>query len=327
MPYGHGKIPLIHMRNTPVGGYFHGISEIQQPERLYYELNAHRNLLLDAILLQTIPVFGKVNAFGMPLSQFQIKPGAMWDLPRADAVQAITKSMPLADSWQLFQSLKVDIDEVNSTPSQMRGNPASVGRVSATESERRFSQSLARIKQDSMRIEEESVPMAKQTLFLWYQYTTQQQRDAMGIGPSMANDEIIRALDFDIRFRGPTRSLNRDMLVQQEMTFANTFGGLLPPHRNMQLAKRIYEDMGLKGAEEIIPVSDIEMLEEKFAREQAAQQAPPGGPPPPGGGPGGPPPPGGPGGPPPLADQGPPPPPSPDDIEGGAMLPGPGEMV
>jgi hypothetical protein len=226
--------------------------------------------------------------------------------------------------------LKVDIDEVNSTPSQMRGNPASVGRVSATESERRFSQSLARIKQDSMRIEEESVPMAKQTLFLWYQYTTQQQRDAMGIGPSIANDEIIRSLDYDIRFRGPTRSLNRDMLVQQEMTFANTFGGLLPPHRNMQLAKRIYEDMGLKGAEEIIPVSDIEMLEAKFAAEQAAQQAGGGPPPGPGGPPGGAPPggpPPGPGGPPPLAEQGPPPPPNPDDVEGGAMLGGPGEMV
>src|SRR5262245_12184438 len=330
MPYGHGKIPLIHMRNTPVGGYFHGVSEIQQPERMYYEMNAHRNLLLDAILLQTIPVFAKVNTFGLPLSQFAIKPGAMWDLPRADAVAAITKSMPLADSWQLFQSLKSDIDETNSTPSQMRGNPATVGRVSATESERRFSQALARIKQDAMRIEEESVDMAKQTLFLWYQFTTQDQRNARGISPSITNDQIIRALDYDIRFRGPTRSLNRDQLVQQEMTWANTFGALLPPHRSMQMARRIFEDMGLKGGDEIIPEADVKNLEEKFARDQALQQA--GGAPPEGGGPppgqpGGPPPPGGPPGPPPLSEQAPPTGPRPEDVEGGPPMPGPGAMV
>lgn len=324
MPYGHGQIPIMHMRNTPVGGYFHGISEIQQPERLYYELNAHRNLLLDAVTLQTIPIFAKVNAFGLPITQFAIKPGAMWDLPRADAIAPVTKAMPLQDSWQIFNSLKQDIDETNSTPSQLRGGPATVGRVSATESERRFSQALARIKQDAMRIEEEMVPFAKQGLYLWYQFTSQDEREARGIAAGVANEDILRTLDWDIRFRGPTRSLNRDMLVQQEMTFANTFGGLLPPHRSMLLARRIYEDMGLKNADLILPPSDIKLAEENWARQQATQQGPPpgeGGAPPPGG-----PPPPQPGEVP-LAGMPPAEAPAPEDVEGGAMLPGPGEMV
>lgn len=331
MPYGHGKIPLLHSRNVPVGGYFHGISEIQQPERLYYELNAHRNLLLDATTLQTIPIFAKVNAFGLPISQFAIKPGAMWDLPRPDAISPVMKSMPLSDSWQVFQSLKADIDETNSTPGQLRGNAATVGRVSATESERRYSQSLSRIKQDAMRFEEESVPFAKQALFLWYQFTDQDQREARGIAPGLANEDLLRAMDYDIRFRGPTRSLNRDMLVQQEMTFANTFGGLLPPHRSMRLAKRIYEDMGLKGGEEIIPESDIKMAEQNFIKQQAAQQGPPPGEQPAGAPPEGaiPPQTTAGGGQPALSDASMPPTPGPEDVEASPMgaVPPPGEMV
>ena len=323
MPYSHGEIPVIATKNTPVPGYFHGISEIQQPERLYIEMNTHRNLLLDAITLQTMPVLAKVNSFGLPISQFQIRPGAVWDLPRADAIGAVTKALPLADSWNLFQSLKADIDETNSTPSQLRGGAATVGRVSATESERRFSQALARIKQDAVRMEEELTPLAKQGLMLWYQFTTFQQREAMGINPMIANDEILRSLDLDMRFRGATRSEQRDMLVQQMMTFANTFGALLPPHRSMQFARRIYEAMGLKNVDEVIPPQDIALAQRKF---EVMQAAPP--PPPEGGEQGGGPPPSG-GGPPPLADQGAPPAPRPEDVEGapGGAVPSGGAMV
>lgn len=322
MPYGHGQIPIIHMRNTPVGGYFHGISELQQTERLYYELNSHRNLLLDATTLQTIPIFAKVNAFGLPISQFQIKPGAMWDLPRPDAIAPVIKAMPLADAWQLFASLKQDIDETNSTPTQLRGGPATVGRVSATESERRFSQALSRVKQDAIRIEEESVPLGKQTLFLWYQFTDQESRAARGIAPELANDGLLRAMDYDLRFRGPTRSLNRDVLVEQMMTWANTFGALLPPHRSIRMAKRIFEEMGLKGVEEIVPEEDIAYAEAQFEAQQAAP------PPPEEGGPAGagPPPPGG--QPAPLMDQGAPPIPGPEVVNPNVeTVPPPGGMV
>ena len=315
MPYAHGQIPILHMKNTPVGGYFNGISELQQPERLFYEMNAHRNLLMDAITLQTMPVFAKTNAFGLPVSQFSIRPGAVWDLPRADAINTVTKAVPLGDAWNLFHSLKADIDETNSTPPQLRGGPATVGRVSATESERRYSQALARIKQDAMRTEDELTPFCKQSLMLWYQFTSFEERQRMGVPNNLANDEIIQSLEFDIRFRGATRSLNRDMLVQQMMTFVTNFGAVLPPAKLLTIGRRIWEAMGLKSVDEIISREDIETMErQQNAPPPAEGQGAPGngGPPPEGlvegGGP--------------LIDQGPATAPTPEDVQMAVGFPG-----
>jgi hypothetical protein len=234
---------------------------------------------MDAVTLQSFPVFGKINAFGLPATQFQIKPGAVWDLPRKDSIDTITKSIPLQDSWNLFQSLKQDIDETNSTPPQLRGGPATVGRVSATESERRFSQALSRIKQDAIRVEEELIPMSKQDLYLWYQFTTVEQRAQMGMQGNLSNEDILRGMDMNIRFRGPTRVINRDMQVQQMMTFVNTFSGLIPPDKALVLARRIWEAMGLKNADEIISPQDIEQAAAQMAAGPG-QGGPPGGAPP-----------------------------------------------
>jgi hypothetical protein len=95
----------------------------------------------------------------------------------------------------------------------------------------------------------------------------------------------------------------------------------------MIFARRIYEAMGLKNVDEILPEQDIALAQKQFELSMAAPPPPPeaaggkgkgNGAPPPGGG-----------GQPPLAEQGTPPAPRPGQVEGapGGALPGVGEMV
>ena len=234
LPYWHGQIPFIPIRNVSVPGHLLGISEIQEPEKLYYEMNALRNLRLDAVTLAVLPMFLKMREVGIADFQRHMKPGGIIEAGRADALQQLTKfGSDIGNAFRELDTIKADIDETNATPSHLRGSPSTVGRVSATEAERRFSQSLTRQKQRVLRIEDELQPMVRQMLFLWYQFGDPVVRVAAGDGQDsiaeVERDRFFEALELDFRFRGASKALNKDLLSQQLMTFLRDNRGDLTP--------------------------------------------------------------------------------------------------
>ena len=278
LPYWHGQIPFIPIRNVSVPGHLLGISEIQEPEKLYYEMNALRNLRLDAVTLAVLPMFLKMREVGIADFQRHMKPGGIIEAGRADALQQLTKfGSDIGNAFRELDTIKADIDETNATPSHLRGSPSTVGRVSATEAERRFSQSLTRQKQRVLRIEDELQPMVRQMLFLWYQFGDPVVRVAAGDGQDsiaeVERDRFFEALELDFRFRGASKALNKDLLSQQLMTFLRDNRGDLTPRERRNLMRRIYETMGQKGGAEIISEEGTMTLEGVFQQQMAAAQA------------------------------------------------------
>jgi hypothetical protein len=324
MPYAHGEIPVTQLRNVPVAGLFCGISEIQQPERMYLELNAHHNLMLDFQMLNAMPVFKRIRSGGMQSQALQIRPGATWDVDRSDSIARAWEPANLGPFLEIFNHLSREIDESGSSGANMRGAPATVGRVSATESQGRLGQAMGRATASAIRTEEEMVPAIRQWLMLWSQFTDYTTRKDIA-KTNIGNDQLLAALQYDIRFRGATRTVRRDLLVQQMTTFAKEFRDLIPRPQMLEIGKRVWEAMGLKGGDLVIPQEQIEFESkvEAFKKAQALAQmeAPP--PPPPGAG--GPPP--GEMSPPPGGGE-PPPPPMPGPMPGGPpMGPPPTEPV
>lgn len=278
MPYWHGKIPFLPIRNVCVPGHLLGISELQQPERLYYEMNSLRNLRLDAVTLAVLPAFLKQREVGLPEMQRYLKPGGIIESSRADALQQLTKfGSDIGNAFHELDTIKGDIDETNATPSLLRGSPSTVSRVSATETERRFNQALTRQKQRVLRIEDELQPLVPQLLMLWYQFGDPMIRVQAGGGDPDALAELPRetfleAVEMDFRFRGATKALNKDLQIQQLMGFLRDNKEDMIPRERRAMMRRIYETTGQNQGAEIVSDQGTEMLQQQFDTQYQLQQ-------------------------------------------------------
>jgi hypothetical protein len=290
-PYWHNQLPYIPIRNVPVPRRMMGISDLQQSESLYLEMNVLHNLLLDAVLLAVIPVFTKKRGTGLAESQRTLAPGRFIDVDVHDAIQSLTKFDPgLQWAFRMLLDLKGNIDETNATGPNVRGSAATIGRVSATESQGRLSQALLRTKQQVLRIEEEHQAIPSQAAFLWYQFGEEKVRlriggDELAMDPfvEMGRGDFLQMLGIDFRFRGGTKSMNRELSAQQLDAWLKTAtqaAALMPSEIRATLAK-IYEEQGHKGVGTIITEQGTASTQEVYdagvlqARAQlaAAQQA------------------------------------------------------
>lgn len=263
-PYGHGECPIHLFRNVPQPGCANGISELRAPKKLFEELWALRDLRLDGVTLATLPIFARLQELGIPEISRILRPGTAISLPRLDALKKIDLGGVHPDIWREIDSIKAEIDDATSVSPQLRGQQATVGRVSASESERRFSSAMLRMKTAAVRFEEELRRPIRQAIWLWYQHGDPETLLRIGgqgtdqYATSVSKAELLLALDMDFNFRGPSRALNREMLIQQMMQWFTTFGALIPVHRQLAFAKQTYEIMGLKGRNEVLPDSDIQ---------------------------------------------------------------------
>lgn len=294
LPYWHGQLPYIPVRNVTVPGQALGISDLQQTEKLYLEMNVLHDLLLDATVLAVMPVFTKKRGSGLVENQRYLRPGGMIDVDVADAIQSLTKFDPgLQWAFRMIDSLKGNIDETNATGPNVRGSAATIGRVSATESQGRLSQALLRTKQQVLCIEEEHQTIPSQANFLWYQFGEESVRlriggDELAVDPyvEMGRNDFLQMLGIDFRFRGATKSMNRELSAQQLdgwLKTATQAGALIPTEVRAVLAK-IWEEQGHKNVgsvitdegtaatQEVYDASVLQARAQVAAAQQAAQQ-------------------------------------------------------
>jgi len=297
MPYGHGQCPIHLIRNVPQSWTCVGLSELKAPKKLFHELWTLRDLRLDAVTLAVLPVFAKANNLGIPEVAKILRPGKTIPVNRKDDLSKLDLGSVHPDVWREISELKQEIDDSTSVYSNLRGAPATVGRVSASESERRFSSAMLRMKTSAVRFEEDIRGAIRQMVWLRYQNTQKGELVELAGAPSaeyasINKEQLLEALKKDFNFRGPSQVMNREMLTQQLMQWFGTFGQMIPMHRQLLVAREVWEVMGMRGRDKVLPDSDIE--EAKVAAEQAkAAQAEAG---PGGGAPGEAPPPGAEGG-------------------------------
>ena len=293
-PSASGRVPIVAVRNVALAGQLLGISDLEQCMPLYHEMDVLRSLRLDAVTLKALPSFLKQRDASIPDVQRTIRPGQIIDVARADALQPLASASPgLMEAFREIPEIKLDIDETNSTPPQIRGGMAMVGRVSATESERRVTQAQMRTAKKAERIEEELSPLIDEVLLLWYKHADSQVRvRAAGADPliTLDRDALLSSLNQHWRFRGASKAINRDLVAQQLITFAKEFGPTLAPEGLIALEQRIYETLGQKGAERIF-AGAVDIMRQKMMPPPAVPPppglppgaAPPGPPPPPDG--------------------------------------------
>lgn len=280
-PYDHGQHVFHPIRNVPIPYQLLGLSELAPSERLYMEMDSLRELRIDALTLAVMPVFIKARVGGLSEQQMFLKPGLV--IPGdPNTIKPILNDQRLPpEAYREHDEIKRDIDETNATTSNIRGGASTVGRVSATESERRFNQALVRTKQRVLRIEEEMSEIPRQMCMLWYQFGDPEQIGRI-VGDSrmsklqtLDRDKFLQTLDADIRFRAATKAINKDMAVQQIKDFVSTLAPLqaltLPEIR--AAAKRWLELQGQKAVDVLVTTEGTDELVAKQKAMEAAAAA------------------------------------------------------
>jgi len=306
LPTWDGECSLIALRSLVVPGYFHGMSKLAEPRSLFEELNKLRNLRLDGATLNTLPVYTRLREVGIPDMLRKLQPGALIPVSRPDAISPLRREAMPPEAWREPQEIKAEIADATGYYTATKGAPAQIGRVTGTEFQGRANQAQLRVKLDAMYTEEDFVPVTRKMLTLWAQMGEDELRVRVGGQPDpfiqLNREELLEALDIDWRFRGATKAINKDMQVQQLLTFVDKFGASLKPYEARYLARLVLESLDVRGATQIVSDQGTAETTQDYERQRMAQQAPPqpvqGGPPQPGA----PPPQGGPpqGGPPPT---------------------------
>jgi hypothetical protein len=276
MPYGHGQCPLHLIRNVSQAWTCLGLSELKAPKKLFYELWSLRDLRLDAVTLAVLPVFAKANNLGIPEIAKILRPGKTIPVNRKDDLSKLDLGGVHPDVWREISELKQEIDDSSSVYSNLRGQPASVGRVSASESERRFSSAMLRMKTGAVRFEEDIRGAIRQMVWLRYQNTKPGEMVELAGAPSaeyasINKDQLLEALKKDFNFRGPSQVMNREMLTQQLMQWFGTFGQMIPQHRQLMVAREVWEVMGMRGRDKVLPDSEIQEAQAAAEAAKAAQ--------------------------------------------------------
>jgi hypothetical protein len=284
MPYNHGECEYLPIRNILVPNYLAGLGDLKQARDLFHELNTLRNHRMDGVKLSVMPVMAKSPEAGMSELQRHISPGMMMNIRRPQDIKKLIDSMVPDEAWREDDRITNEIDEVTGINGQVRGASATVNRVSASESQGRFQQALLRIKMSAAQVEDDLNPAVVHWLSHWMQFGRPElQVKVTGRGTSQLStirkQDLLDAFHYDLRFRGATRALNREMTVQQLTAFIKEFGQNLAPIEVRTAMKTAWETMGLKGSVEIINPKYTMALQTQWeqqmmmAQQAAAQQA------------------------------------------------------
>jgi hypothetical protein len=238
-PWYHRQLPFVCVKNQPIKGMAHGMSTYQQLEQSFKDRVRFRDLLFDGLTLAVLPVFLKSRSLGMTDVAKMLEPGNILEVNDVNGFKPGWNSMPgFAELVQVGQMILEDQNIFNSTGSNVRGQSATVNRVSATESQSRLSQALLRHKQKALRLEDEFSPIIPQALSMVAQKWPSGDPKLMRLrGRIIGEDEQDPWLDKDltketfaedlnrnVRFNGASRVQDRNLMAQQLKDFTRSRG-------------------------------------------------------------------------------------------------------
>lgn len=276
MPFMHGMNPIFAARNLAIGGLAHGISDYRPLESVFMENAALRNLRIDGAKLAMIPILAKLASIGTPALLKQLRPGMMVNVPRMDAFGQLFKMTMPEGAWKEPADLQVDMDESSATYGQVRGAPATVGRVSATENSNRFNQAISRLKLCASQIENDMDDFAFQCLALAYQYIDPETRLKVG-GPgdpylNVEQSKILEAMEQDYIFLGAVNAINREAIAQKLNEFGKNYAVNLTPVEMRTIMEEVISAIGVRNAKRIVSPQGTQDAKEAYdIKEQVAK--------------------------------------------------------
>lgn len=274
-PYWHRQLPFIPVRNVPWAGRLVGQSSYAQLEKLFADRLKFRDLLLDMMLISVMPVLLKKRGMGLADMQKAFQPGMIIDVNEPAGLQrAFESPAGFAELVQITQMILGDQNLMLSTGENVRGQAATVGRVSATEAQSRLTQALVRHTQRAVRLEEEFNPILPQALMLVAQYWPADDPNLSMLRAKMVGadeqdpwadkeftkETFVEALGMDIKFTGASRTRDLQLVAQQLKDFTQ-FGASIQVAPGVpalagtevrNLLRRIYRTLGQKGTEEAL---------------------------------------------------------------------------
>ena len=311
-PYWHRQLPYVCIKNNPLAGHAVGIGSYAQMRRIFHDRLLIRDLMLDGLILSVMPVFLKSRNMGMAEMQRFLQPGMILEVNDPNGFKRGWESMAgFSELLSTSHELMSDQNQILSTGENVRGQASTVGRVSATESQQRLTQALTRHKQKAQRLEEELSEILPQSLELMYQFMPEDDPQfaamsmpaapappstfAMGVvgedeqnpltPPEFTRETFAEALRMNVRFRGATTKLNKELQAQQIKDFLalatqiQTASGIpipiMTPVEARAALRRGWEAMGQKGATQIFTAEgDMAVSNALQAHMIASQTAP-----------------------------------------------------
>jgi hypothetical protein len=276
-PYWHRQLPYVPVRNIPWHGRSVGMSSYAQLEKMFADRLRFRDLLLDMMVVSVMPVLLKKRGMGLTDLQKALQPGMILDVNDPQGLQRAYESPHgFAELVQITQMILSDQNVMLGTGENVRGQQATVGRVSATEAQSRLTQALVRHTQRTVRLEEELNPILPQSLALVAQFWPAEDAQLAGLRAKMVGQDekdpwlpegqafdkysFMEALGMDIKFTGASRSQDLALKAQQTRDFLQ-FGASIqvapgvPALTGKELRmgmRRMWQTLGLKGTEEIV---------------------------------------------------------------------------
>jgi hypothetical protein len=264
---------ILALRNIIVPGHFYGLSDYQEAEKLFTELNSFRRIRMDGATLTTLPVFVKQQGVSFAEAMKKIKPGAIITLPTKDAIQSLIRHALPAEAYREPQEIKMEIEDATEVYSSTKGAPATVGRVTGTEFQGRASMTALKTKVDASMIEEEMMAVPRLIFSFFAQMGSDRLKLDIGGDPSaftdVSRDQLIEALGIRFRLRGATRNINPDLQVQQLTTAINNFPDALTVQEKREALQLIMGILDIRGYSKVIsPEGSSQMAQQQMMQTQ-----------------------------------------------------------
>lgn len=270
------SIPNIFaLRNIIVPGHFYGMSDYQEPEKLFKELNQFRRLRMDGATLTTLPAFVKQQGLQLSEGLRKLRPGAIYTAPTANGIQSLIKHTLAPEAYREPQEIKLEIEDATEVYSSTKGAPASVGRVTGVEFQGRSNQVTLKQKIDASLFEEELEGLPRTLLAMWAQYGKSRNRLTIGGDPDAVVDvsraDLIENLGMRFRFRGATKNIQPDLLVQQITKAVNDAKDVLTTSERRATLQLILETLDIRGLSKILTMQGQQQMDVMSQAQMGAQ--------------------------------------------------------
>lgn len=281
MPFLHGEPSIGATRGVVIPGHFYGISDLAPAADLFWEKRKLRNLRVDAVTLNVLPVFQKLREVGLPEMMHKFRPGALIPVGHPNAISPIVRDPLPPEAYREPADMDQDIADSMGVYGATKGRDAPIGRVTGTEFQGRENRAQIRFKLDSTFLEEDLAPLNRQIISMWAQMGDDPLTLKVGGEPhptlEIPRTELMEALETQWRFRGPNKAINRDMQVQQLLMWTKEFGATLMPQEFRFAARLILDLLDIRGASKLISAegtqSKVQEYEAAAALAAATQKA------------------------------------------------------
>jgi len=264
-PSWSGECLISPFRNMQLPGHFFGLSDYKWPKSLYKELNTLRNLRVDGVTLNVLPVYTSLMDAGLPELIRKISPGAILTVKRHDAIRALEKASLPAEAYREPSEIKAEIADAHGIEI-LKGKEALVGRVTGVEFSGRVENAQLRILMGCAAFEEEYQPVLRHMVAFYAQnYRKELKMRFGGRLLSFSRTELIESIGQNFRFRGVTQALDRNLQAQQLMMVAEKFAAQLPPPAAFRLMRLILEALNVRGLESIITPEEEQAISQGAA--------------------------------------------------------------